>query len=316
MPSTLRIGTRPSKLAIVQAELVRAALGSAAPALNIEIVPIRTSGDKITTPSLAEVGGKGLFIKELEQALTDRRVDIAVHSMKDLPALLAPEYRIAATLRRENPCDALVTRSGGGIASLAKGARLGTSSPRRRFEALRINPALEVVALRGNVDTRLSRIENGELDAIIVAMAGLKRLGRTADIKYEELDERQFIPAAAQAALAVETLTGSRICGSHEVEEAVGSLSDARTVSETVAERAFLASIHASCTTPVGVKGTLRGGSLSLRVILFSTDGARHMSDEIADSVAGGDSKAAASLGEKLGARMLSQGARELLGDG
>ncbi|HLX36296.1 MAG TPA: hydroxymethylbilane synthase, partial [Candidatus Binataceae bacterium] len=197
MKTTLKIGSRPSKLAIIQAEMVRDAIAAVLPELAIEIVPIKTTGDKILTPSLADVGGKGLFIKELEQALAEHRVDIAVHSMKDLPAVLESQFRIVATPERENPHDALIASNGARLKDLPKAARLGTSSARRRFEALRVNPHLEMVPLRGNVDTRLAKLQSGEMDAIIVAVAGLKRLGRLNDLRYEELDERDFVPAAA-----------------------------------------------------------------------------------------------------------------------
>jgi hydroxymethylbilane synthase len=313
MKPTLRIGSRPSKLAIIQAKMMRDAIAVAIPGLEIEIVPIKTSGDKILTPSLADVGGKGLFIKELEQALTERRVDIAVHSMKDLPAVLAQEFRIVATPQRENPHDALITSNGARLKSLPKGAKLGTSSPRRKFEALRINRGLEVVPLRGNVDTRLAHIQSGEMDAIILAIAGLKRLGRIAQIKYEELDEREFVPAAAQAAVAIEALAEGKICGSDEINRAVASLNHPQTACETAAERAFLASIHASCVTPVGVKAAHLDGHLAMRSILFSADGSRDLADEISDRVAAGDSLAAVRVGESLGAKMISRGARELL---
>ncbi len=315
MAPAVRIGARPSQLALIQAGLVRGALQAAIPGLQTAIVPIKTSGDRIQTPSLADIGGKGLFIKELEQALTERRVDLAVHSMKDLPAVLAPAFRIAATPERDDPRDALITRAGLTLAQLPDGARLGTSSSRRRFMALRANGAVSVVALRGNIDTRISRVERGELDAIVLAMAGLNRM-RRIDVKFQVLDEREFVPAAAQGALAVEALADGLICSSGEVERAVAAMNDPRTAAETAAERAFLASIHASCTTPVGVKGTFSGGELSLRALLFSTDGARAMWDQIARTVAAGDSPGAAALGEGLASRMLAQGARELLGDG
>ena len=179
MASVLRIGSRPSRLALAQAELVRQRLSPLLPSATIEVIPIRTSGDRMTTAALAEVGGKGLFIKELEQALVQRRIDLAVHSMKDLPALLAPVFRIAAVPERADPRDALLARTGGdSLEALANGARLGTSSARRRFEALRLRPDLDVVALRGNVDTRLARLAAGDFDAIVLAMAGLMRLER------------------------------------------------------------------------------------------------------------------------------------------
>lgn len=313
MKATLRIGSRPSKLAIIQAEIVRDAIAAALPSLAIVIVPIKTSGDKNLSPSLADVGGKGLFIKELEQALAERRVDIAVHSMKDLPAVLPPEFRIVATPPRENPCDALVSLSGAMLKSLPKGAKLGSSSSRRKFEALRINPGLTIVPLRGNVDTRLQRVQSGEMDAIIVAIAGLKRLGKLDEIKYEELDEREFVPAAAQAALAIEARAGEKICASDEIDRAVASMNHAQTECETTAERAFLASIHASCVTPVGVKATHIDDRLAVRAILFSADGARDLAEEISEHLVAGDADGARRIGEKLGAKMISRGARDLL---
>ncbi len=313
MKVTLRIGSRPSKLAIIQAEMVRDAIAAASSGFAIEIVPIKTSGDKILTPSLADVGGKGLFIKELEQALTERRVDIAVHSMKDLPAVLPPEFRIVATPPRENPHDALITQSGAALKSLPQGAKLGTSSQRRKFQALRINPGLEVVPLRGNVDTRLGRVLSGEMDGIIIAIAGLKRLGKLGEIKFEELDEGEFVPSAAQAALAIESLADGKICGSDEVDRAVASLNHPRTECETAAERAFLASIHASCVTPVGVKATYIDDELGMCAILFSADGARHLAEEISEHLDAGDSAGARRIGEKLSVKMISRGARELL---
>jgi hydroxymethylbilane synthase len=316
MALKLRIGSRPSRLAITQAEFVRARLSALIPGLNTELISIRTSGDRIKTPSLAGAGGKGLFIKELEQALSSRRVDIAVHSMKDLPAVLSPAYRIAAVPEREDPRDALVTRDAAGLRSMPPGARLGTSSPRRRFEALRLNPKLEVVALRGNVETRLQRVLGGELDATILAMAGLKRLGRLDGLPYEELDEREFVPAAAQAALAIEALAGEPAGGSEEIERALCALNDLKSACETAAERAFLAVIGASCVTPLGVKATLSAGTLELRAILFSPDGAREMADEIRAPAASADAACAVATGTKLGERMLGRGARDLLDHG
>jgi len=313
MKATLRIGARPSKLAIIQAEMVRDAIAAALPELEIEIVPIKTSGDNILSPSLADVGGKGLFIKELEQALIENRVDIAVHSMKDLPAILESRFRIVATPERDNPHDALITSAGTRLKDLPKGAKLGTSSARRKFEALRINPHVQLVPLRGNVDTRLAKLQSGAMDAIIVAIAGLKRLGKLNDLRYEQLDEHDFVPAAAQAALAVETLADGKICGADDIERAVVSLNHPQTECETAAERAFLASIHASCVTPVGVNATLTADRLALRAILFSLDGTREMADEISAPIASQDAGAAARVGESLGARMIARGARDLL---
>lgn len=312
MRSVLRIASRPSPLALVQANLIRDLLAQALPALTIEIVQIKTSGDRIMTPSLADIGGKGLFIKELEYALADGRADIAVHSMKDLPAVLPPAFRIAAVPEREDPSDVLITREGIGLRDLRHGARLGTSSPRRRFLAVRINPGIEVLPLRGNVDTRLARVLDGDLDATILAAAGLKRLGRIGQVRHARIDQREFIPAAAQAALAIESRAENPICGSPEIEAAIAALNHAPTACETSAERAFLAAIGASCATPVGAKASFDGGTLSLRAILFSPDGARDMSGEAAGAVGDGE-VAAAAIGKKLGEQMVSRGARELL---
>ncbi len=316
MASPLRIGTRPSQLAIAQATLISERLAASLPTVAIEIVPISTSGDKLADASLAKVGGKGLFIKELEQALVDRRIDIAVHSMKDLPARHQPEFRIAAVPERENPHDVLVTRDGAPLAALARGSRLGTSSSRRRFQVRRLNREIAIEPLRGNVDTRLRKVASGELDAIIVAAAGLKRLGRLADVKHIELDERDFIPAGGQAALAIETLATRPGSGVSDIARAIARLNDARAAYEIAAERAFLATLGASCVTPVGVKATLDGDTLALRAILFSPDGAREM---LESSVEPADSDLAPSAAEadgvRLAERMLARGAAAMLAD-
>jgi hydroxymethylbilane synthase len=310
----IKIGSRPSKLALAQASIVRDLLAAQIPGVEIEVVEIRTSGDKLATASLAQVGGKGLFVKELERALAARQIDIAVHSMKDLPSVLPPQFRVASVVERENTADVLVTRDGAALTALPAGARLGTSSSRRRFQALRVNRGLEIVPLRGNVDTRLGRVAYGSLDAIIVAIAGLKRLGRIADVKFVELDARDFIPAGAQGALAIETLADRSDGGSSEIDDALEALNDARAFHETAAERAFLAAIDASCTTPVGVRATVAATMLTIRAILFSPDGAREISESIEDAL---DPKLAASsaenIGKRLAEKMLARGAAAML---
>lgn len=331
--ATLRIGSRPSTLALAQAELVRHALTALALTLEIEIVPIRTSGDKLTSASLAKVGGKGLFIKELEQALIERRIDLAVHSMKDLPATLAPGLRIAAVPERADARDALVTRAGDAgaghqrkaemlaseaLATLARGARLGTSSTRRRFEAVRVRADLIVGALRGNVDTRISRLAAGDFDAIILAMAGLVRLGRANPaITIAALDQRDFVPAGGQGALAIEALADRPLGGSRELDGALTALDDARSRLEVSAERGFLAALGASCVSPVGVHATLDADVLALRALLFSVDGTRHMADETSERMdVRVAAEHAAELGARLARRMLAAGGRELLSEG
>jgi hydroxymethylbilane synthase len=310
----IRIGSRPSKLALAQAAIVRDRLAAQIPGAEIEIVEIRTSGDKLATASLAQIGGKGLFVKELEQALAARQIDLAVHSMKDLPAVLAPQFKVSCVVERENTADVLVTRDGATLTELPARAKLGTSSSRRRFQALRINRGLEIVPLRGNVDTRLSRVADGSMDAIIVAMAGLKRLGRIRDVKFVELDARDFIPAGAQGALAIETLADRSDRDSKDIDDALAALNDARAFYETAAERAFLAAIDASCTTPVGVRATVAAATLTIRAILFSPDGASEISESIEDSL---DPKLAPSsaetTGKKLAEKIFARGAAAMI---
>ena len=323
MTPVLRIGSRPSRLALAQAGLVRDKLAALVPSASIEIVPIRTSGDRMATASLAQVGGKGLFIKELEQALVEGRIDLAVHSMKDLPAQLTPGFRIAAVPERADPRDALLARASGTLAALPRGARLGTSSSRRRFVALRLRPDLEVVALRGNVDTRLARVAAGDFDAIILAMAGLMRLARgerdaaASGVALSPLDERDFVPCGGQGALCIEALADRPVGGSTELEAAVAALDDPRARLETTAERAFLAALGASCVSPVGVFASLDAVTLTMRALVFSVDGVRHMTDEISDAVAHGEPgtplEHAAALGARLAERMLAGGARALI---
>ncbi len=313
MPPRIRIGSRPSRLAIAQAEIVRSALDSIAPGLIYELIPIRTSGDRMASASLAEAGGKGLFVKELEQALAERRIDIAVHSMKDLPAALQPGFRIAAVPRREDPRDVLVSRSPGGLGGLPRAARVGTSSARRKFQALRARPDLAVSPLRGNVDSRLERLERGELDAVVLAVAGLKRLGRVAALELEHLDERQFVPSGGQGALAVEAIADAPAGGSAELEAALANLNDPRASVEAAAERAFLSGIGASCVSPVGVLATFEDAALTIIARLFSVNGSRELSDSIKAQF-DPSSAPAAEIGARLARRMLDRGAAALIG--
>jgi len=326
MASVLRIGSRPSRLALAQAELVRHKLAALVPSVSVEIVPISTSGDRMATAALAQVGAKGLFIKELEQALVEGRIDLAVHSMKDLPAQLASGFRIAAVPERADPRDALLARVSGSLAALPRGARLGTSSMRRRFEALRLRPDLEIVALRGNVDTRLARLAAGDFDAIILAMAGLLRLERGerdaagGGVALSPLDARDFVPCGGQGALCIEALESRPVAGSPDLEAAVAALDDPRAHLQVAAERAFLAALGASCVSPVGVYATLNADTLAIRALVFSVDGARHLMDEISDNVVDGASAAppqrAAAFGARLAERMLAGGAGALVAAG
>lgn len=317
MTLPIRIGSRPSTLAMVQAEYVKTRMAALIPDVAFEIAPIRTSGDKLTQASLARVGGKGLFIRELEHALDRGTIDLAVHSMKDLPALTPPEFAIAAVPVREDVRDILVSAAGVEICALAAGARVGTSSMRRRFQALRKNRTLEILPLRGNVDTRLKKLAERSLDAIIIAAAGLNRLGRAADVKFAMLDENDFIPAGGQGALAIETRARLE---SSKLAAALAVLDDRRAHLETAAERAFLATLGASCVTPVGVRATLDAGRLAIRAMLFSRDGASELADSLEASLAEGGaiadaSRTAAAAGVRLAERMLVRGAKGLIGD-
>jgi len=313
MAAGLRIGSRPSALALAQARLVADRLRAMLPGLAAEIVPIRTSGDRLASASLADLGGKGLFVKELEQALHEERIDLAVHSMKDLPARLAPRVRLAAVPPREDPRDVLLSHAGGGFEALPQGARLGTSSARRRFEALRVRRDLNVMPLRGNVDTRLGKLAVREFDAIVLAAAGLRRLGRAEAASADLLDERHFVPACGQGALAIEAVAGRPIGGSAELERAVAALNDHSAQCETACERACLATIGASCATAVGVRAKLDRGRLEVHALLFDRNGHHALEDQVETDDSVGPERAAA-LGVELGKRMLAHGAAELVG--
>ncbi|HZP45164.1 MAG TPA: hydroxymethylbilane synthase [Candidatus Binataceae bacterium] len=310
MSLRLRIGARPSALALAQAALIETQLRTIVAGLDTEVIAIRTSGDRLTSAALAQVGGKGLFVRELEQALSAGTIDVAVHSMKDLPAVLPAAYQIAAVPPREDARDLLITRAPGGWEALARGARLGTASARRRCEALRVRPDLEVGLLRGNIDTRLRRLDQGEFDAIILARAGLKRLARLDHLHLLELDEDAFVPSAGQGALALETLAASPPGLAAELVAAIAHLDDSRARAETTGERAFLAAIGASCASPIGVKGTLSGDTLHLRALVFSLDGSHSLRDELT-----GPRAEAARLGVALAEQMMARGAAALIRD-
>ncbi|MBW0005990.1 MAG: hydroxymethylbilane synthase [Hyphomicrobiales bacterium] len=254
----LRLGTRGSPLALAQAHELRRRLAEAGPvaAEQVEIVVIRTSGDRITDRSLAEAGGKGLFTKELDEALLDRRIDIAVHSAKDLPTLIPPGIAIAGYLPREDARDALIAPRFGGLDKLPAGALIGTASVRREAQLKRWRPDIEIRLMRGNVDTRLRKLAEGECDATLLALAGLKRLGRENEAT-EILDIARFIPAVGQGAIAITTRT--------EDERLVSRLApvlDKPTERALAAERAFLNKLDGSCRTPIAGHAVLAGGRL------------------------------------------------------
>ena len=300
MSDTLRIGTRGSRLALTQAGWVQRRLQAAHPGLAVELVVIRTSGDRISDVPLREVGGKGLFVKELEQALLDGVIDAAVHSLKDVPGLLAPGLIIAAVPEREVAHDVIVTRDAGGLAGLADGARVGTSSPRRAAMVRAAYPRLTVGDLRGNVDTRLAKLERGEVVAIILAAAGLARLGVTPP-HVTVCEVAEFVPAVGQGALALEAQPGP-------TAERLRAIEDARARQAIDAERAFLVGIGGNCVSPIAAHATVEAGVLTLRAIIAQPDGTRLVRGERRGAAADG-----AAMGAELARALLDAGGAEVL---
>ena len=297
----LRIATRKSQLALWQAEHVAKLLRLAHAGLEVVLVPLVTQGDRIQG-SLAAVGGKGLFIKELEVALEEQRADIAVHSMKDLPADLAAGLTIGAVLERADARDALVAASGQRLEDLPRGARVGTSSLRRQAQLLAARPDLKIQALRGNVDTRLRRLDAGEMDAIVLACAGLIRLGLESRIS-SPLDPKICLPAVAQGVIGIE-------CRSEDLRalRLVGVLDHPATRIAMLAERAFAHRLGGSCQSPIAAHAELDGRRLMLDGLVAEPDGSRLLRDRQVGSI---DDPAA--LGGKLAERILAAGAGPLL---
>ncbi|HEY1474147.1 MAG TPA: hydroxymethylbilane synthase [Pseudolabrys sp.] len=265
----LRIGTRGSPLALFQARTVRARL-AAALGLDeeaIELKIIRTSGDAIQDRPLAEVGGKGLFTKEIEEALLDGRIDLAVHSAKDMPTFSQPGLMLTACLEREDPRDVFISRKAGSLAELPQGATLGTASLRRQAIAKRIRGDLRVVPLRGNVETRLRKLDAGEVDATILALAGMKRLGLTQHAT-KIMSEEEFLPAVAQGAIGIEARADDA-----RTREVLARIDHADTSTAIACERAFLAELDGSCKTPIGGHATLSGDVLQFRGLIAKPDG-------------------------------------------
>ena len=265
----LRIGTRGSPLALVQARTVRARLAAALGASEeaIELVIIRTTGDAIQDRPLADAGGKGLFTKEIEEALLDGRIDLAVHSAKDVPSFLPDGLMLAACLEREDPRDVFISHKAGSLAELPQGASLGTTSPRRQAIAKRIRPDLRIVPLRGNVETRLRKLEDGGMDATILALAGMKRLGLERHAT-KIMDVHEFLPAAGQGAIAIE-IRESDI----RTREILARIDHADTSTALACERAFLGVLDGSCKTPIGGYAEISSDEIHLRGLLAHPDG-------------------------------------------
>jgi len=266
-PLILRLATRRSKLALAQARAYVDTLKATDPTLQVEELHIVTTGDKIQDRPLQDLGGKGLFIKEVEEALLDRRASFAVHSIKDVPAELAPSLCLAAMPKREDPRDALLSREGASLADLPQGAKVGTSSLRRRTMLLRARPDLTILPLRGNVDTRLRKLAEGQVDAIVLAAAGLVRLGLAAQAT-EILEPDASLPAVGQGALGIECREDDE-----QVRALLATTDDQNTRICVTAERAFMAAVGGSCQLPVAAYAEREGTDLWLRGMFADADG-------------------------------------------
>ncbi len=299
---TLRIATRKSQLAIWQAEHVADLLRAAHAGLAVELVPMSTKGDLIQDRSLAAIGGKGLFIKELETALEQGRAEIAVHSMKDVPAEMPPGFVIGAVLQRADPLDALVATRFARLQDLPPAARVGTSSLRRQAQLLAARPDLEIHALRGNVNTRLRRLDDGELDAIVLACAGLARLGLESRITAR-LDASVSLPAVGQGVIGVECRSDDRL-----TRQRLEALEHAPTRIAIDAERAFSHRLGGSCQSPIAAYARLTANQLTIDGLVAEPDGSRLLRERISGSA--GES---VSLGTRLAERVLAAGADALL---
>jgi len=297
----LRIGSRGSKLALWQAEHIRERLAREC-GVSAEIIVIKTSGDNFQSAPVAEVGGKGIFIKEIEDALLDGRVDIAVHSMKDVPTATPQGLCFPAITKREDPRDCLVSRRGETLDKLPRGARIGTSSLRRQSQLRYFRHDLEVAEMRGNVDTRLRKLEAGELEAIVVAKAGLDRLG-LSDRIAEVIAQKTILSAVGQGALAIEARESDEA-----LRETVAAFDDGDTRAAVTAERALLAELEGGCQVPLGAWGRIENGALRLDARVLAADGS-----ECIERHASGAAANAEEIGRSLGRELLDAGADRLL---
>jgi hydroxymethylbilane synthase len=301
-PKLIRIASRESRLAMVQSEWVAAQLRKMHVGCAVEIVGMTTRGDQILDRPLAQIGGKGLFIKELEVALEEGRADIAVHSMKDVPMTLPEGFAAVVVGEREDIRDAFVSNTYDSLAALPAGARVGTSSLRRESQLRYYFPKLSIAPLRGNVNTRLKKLDDGEFDAIILAAAGLKRLGFGARIR-EALDEARFIPAIAQGALAIEYRSAHS-----EVGTWLAPFTSVSMTQMVDAERALGRALTGSCDVPLGGRATMVGAELHLEGFVALPDGTRMVRDRVS-----GIPRDAEALGQALAKKLMAQGAAEIL---
>jgi len=299
---TITIGTRGSQLALWQANWVKEAVSRHHPDLTVELVIIKTKGDKILDVPLAKVGGKGLFVKEIEEALLDGRIDLAVHSMKDMPADIPVGLCIGAIPEREEPRDVLITRSGLPLDRLEQGARIGTSSLRRSAQLLRFRPDISIVALRGNLDTRLKKLKSEALDAIVLAAAGVRRLG-LADRITQVLDESIMLPAVGQGALCIEIRKDDS-----RIAPVVAALDDLPTRQVVMGERMFLNRLEGGCQVPIAGHGHIDENGYTLTGLVCDVDG----SHQVKQSRTGPEAQSE-QIGLQLAEALLAMGAGEIL---
>lgn len=299
--STLRIATRQSPLAMWQAEYVQSRLQQLHPDLTVELVPMTTQGDKILGTPLTKIGGKGLFVKELEQAMLEGRADIAVHSMKDVPYQFPEGLELKVICEREDPTDAFVSNKYHNLDDLPCGANVGTSSLRRKIQLLKARPDLKITDLRGNVGTRLSKLDDGNYDAIVLASAGLKRLGLEERIR-SQFEPELMLPAPGQGAVGIEARTNDP-----ELDAILKPLQDDTTSLRVLAERTITKTLQASCQVPVAAFATIDNDTLSLRALVGGLD------QQIIEASAEGPAQDALAIGQKVSQELLELGARELI---
>lgn len=304
MKANLIIGTRQSLLALWQSNHIASLLRKQYPDCQVTLKKIVTKGDRILDVPLAQIGGKGLFTKEIETELLDGTVDLAVHSLKDMPTVLPEGLCLTAITTRANVGDAFVSNKYASFSELPQGAVLGTSSLRRKAQLLAVRPDLKIVDLRGNVDTRLRKLDEGQMDAIILAAAGLERLGH-ADRIREIIPTTVCLPAVGQGALAIECRSDNK-----EVREMLAFLNDLPTKQATDAERAFLGLIEGGCQVPIGVHAEVENDNVKIEAVIASLDGSKVLRNNITGSAAN-----AADLGRKLGQQMLAEGGEQILAD-
>jgi len=302
MAGGVTIGTRGSKLALWQANWIKARLEERNPGQSVALEIIKTKGDKILDVPLAKVGGKGLFVKEIEEALLDGRIDIAVHSMKDMPAEIPPGLCIGAVPKRESPVDVLIARQASSLRELGANPRIGTSSLRRAAQLRHARPDVRITPLRGNLDTRLRKLDEEQMDAIVLAAAGVKRLG-LADRVTEYLSPDAMLPAVGQGALCVETRIDDPI-----ITPLIADLNHADTRWAVLAERAFLTRLEGGCQVPIAGHATLEDGQLRLTGLVCDLDGQTMVRETLE-----GPAPQAESIGLELAERLLARGARTIL---